>query len=137
MRMTRDEVEILLAKPNIAVLAVVAPDGSPHAVPIWYELCGSQVAFYTAEDFKYKCIKHNRRVTLVIEETRHPPYRVVILKGSASFQKGFYEKEIERLSISYMGPVDGPAYAAQYRGLECVKVSLRAWRIISWVDQGT
>jgi nitroimidazol reductase NimA-like FMN-containing flavoprotein (pyridoxamine 5'-phosphate oxidase superfamily) len=35
--MKKREVAEFLAEPHIAVVAVTAPDGAPHAVPTWYE----------------------------------------------------------------------------------------------------
>ncbi len=54
MPMTKDKIDELLTQPNVAVLAVTAPDGAPHAVPTWYEYDKVEVVFHTARSaFKY------------------------------------------------------------------------------------
>ena len=69
--------------PNIAVAAFTALDGAPHAVPTWYEYKGGAAVFHTdTKAYKYKCLAHEPRMTLVVD-TRKPPYKCVILKGSA------------------------------------------------------
>jgi nitroimidazol reductase NimA-like FMN-containing flavoprotein (pyridoxamine 5'-phosphate oxidase superfamily) len=40
MPMTKNEIDALLTKPNVAVLAVTGPNGAPHAVPTWYDYPG-------------------------------------------------------------------------------------------------
>ena len=88
MPMKKSAIEKLLREPNIAVVAVTAPNGAPHAVPTWYEYRGGEVIFHTGpEAFKYKCLAHNPRITLVVD-TRKSPYKCVILKGSVTMKEG-------------------------------------------------
>jgi nitroimidazol reductase NimA-like FMN-containing flavoprotein (pyridoxamine 5'-phosphate oxidase superfamily) len=88
MPMTKREIARLLSEPNIAVVAVTAPDGSPDAVPTWYEYRAGHVSFITdATAFKYKCLAHDPRVTLCVD-VRKPPYKAVILKGRATSASG-------------------------------------------------
>jgi len=43
---TKNEIDELLAKQNVAVLAVTAPNGAPHAVPTWYEYQDGTIIFH-------------------------------------------------------------------------------------------
>src|SRR5215468_3322638 len=84
MPMKKSAIEKLLREPNVAVVAVTAPNGAPHAVPTWYEYRAGEVVFHTGpEAFKFKCLSNDPRVTLVVD-TRRPPYKCVILKGTVA-----------------------------------------------------
>jgi len=37
MALSEKQIEAFLKEPNVAVVATVRPDGSPHAVPTWYQ----------------------------------------------------------------------------------------------------
>ena len=81
MPMKKKDIEKMLKKPIVAVVAVTAPDGSPHAVPTWFEYANGQIRFHTAaEAFKYKCLVRDPRITLVVD-TKKMPYKTVVLKG--------------------------------------------------------
>jgi len=43
MPMKKKDIEKLLKKPIVAVVAVTAPDGAPHAVPTWFEYADGQI----------------------------------------------------------------------------------------------
>lgn len=132
MPMTKREIAQLLAQPNIAVVAVTAPDGSPHAVPTWYEYRAGQVAFITdATAFKYKCLSHDPRVTLCVD-VRKPPYKAVILKGRASMEEKAAPAMVERMAIAYMGQKAGRAYVSGFKNDPVVVVRFKPDRVISW-----
>ena len=87
MPMPKNKIDELLAQPNIAVLAVTAPDGAPHAVPTWYEYDQGEVVFQTARTaFKYRCLARDPRITLCID-TKVAPYKAVILKGRVTMEE--------------------------------------------------
>jgi len=132
MPMSKREIESLLKEPNVAVVAVTAPDGAPHAVPTWYEYRGGEVVFHTASTaFKYKCLAHDPRVTLVIDTRKHP-YKAVILKGSVSMTEDFDDARLKRMSVAYLGKKNGEAYAKSMTGEKVVIVRFKPERTISW-----
>ncbi|MFZ0888641.1 MAG: TIGR03618 family F420-dependent PPOX class oxidoreductase [Candidatus Binataceae bacterium] len=132
MPMREEEIEKLLAKPNVAVVAVTAPDGAPHAVPTWYEYQGGEIVFHTAKSaFKYRCLAHDPRITLCVD-TRKPPYKAVILKGRVRMEERLDDERTERMAIAYLGEKDGRAYANSLKGEKVVVVRFRPTRVISW-----
>jgi PPOX class probable F420-dependent enzyme len=133
MPMKKKEIDQLLAQPHIAVVAVTAPDGAPHAVPTWYEYKSGKVTFHTETTaFKYKCLEHDPRVTLVVD-TKKAPYKCVILKGRATIEiKRNDDVRGLRMSIAYLGPKNGTAYHNTVKGQEVAVVTLKPERIISW-----
>ena len=42
-----DDVAAVLAKPYFAVVATLLPDGSPHSVPVWTDMEGERIVFFT------------------------------------------------------------------------------------------
>src|SRR6266436_1556846 len=130
--MKKREIAEFLAEPHIAVVAVTAPDGAPHAVPTWYEYRRGEACFITdATAFKHKCLQHDPRVTLCVD-TRKPPYKAVILKGRATMEEAVADELVERMSILYMGKKLGREYAKQFKGDMVVIVRFKPERVISW-----
>jgi PPOX class probable F420-dependent enzyme len=132
MRMTKREILEFLSEPNVAVVAVTAPDGSPHAVPTWFEYRRGEAFFLTESSaFKYKCLQHDPRVTLCIDTRKPPNYKAVILKGRASMEEKVADEMLERMSIAYMGKRAGRQYAAQFKNHPMVVVRFKPERVIS------
>ena len=132
MPMSKREIEQFLKQPNVAVIAATAPDGASHAVPTWYEYRNGEVVFHTGpEAFKYRCMRHDPRITLVVD-TRKPPYKCVVLKGRVEMTEGIDDARVRRMSIAYLGKKNGMAYANSMKGDRMVIVRLKPERTISW-----
>lgn len=132
MPMKKKDIEKLLRKPIVAVVAVTAPDGSPHAVPTWYEYDKGEIVFHTGpEAFKYKCLVRDPRVTLVVD-TKKAPYKSVVLKGRATLEETTDDKRLERMAIAYLGKKQGKAYAKPLKGQKLVVVSFTPAHTVSW-----
>ena len=132
MPMTKDKIDELLAQPNVAVLAVTAPDGAPHAVPTWYEYDQAEVVFHTARTaFKYRCLKRDPRLTFCVD-TKVAPYKAVILKGRVTMEERVDSARTLRMAIAYLGEKLGTAYAKSLGVEKVVVVRFRPERVISW-----
>ena len=132
MPMKKSAIEELLREPNVAVVAVTAPNGAPHAVPTWYEYRAGEVVFHTGpEAFKFKCLSNDPRVTLVVD-TRRPPYKCVILKGTVAMTEDTDDERVRRMAVSYLGKKNGEVYAKSLRGERLVIVRFKPDRVISW-----
>src|SRR5438067_12708535 len=102
MPMKKEEIETLLSQANIAVVAVTAPDGGPHAVPTWYEYRDGEIVFHTDKTaFKFRCLEHDNRITFCID-TKTPPYKAVILKGRAKWEHKIDDERLDRMAIAYL-----------------------------------
>src|SRR5215831_20813365 len=123
MPMTKREIAQFLTEPNVAVVAVTAPDGSPHAVPTWFEYRRGEAFLVTeASAFKYKCLERDPRITLCIDARKPPNYKAVILKGRAIMEERVADDLLERMSVAYMGKRAGREYAEQFRNQSLVVV---------------
>jgi PPOX class probable F420-dependent enzyme len=133
MPMKKKEIDALLAQPHIAVLAVTAPDGAPHAVPTWYEYKAGKVTFQTEPSaFKCKCLQHDSRITFVVD-TKKPPYKCVILKGRVTIEiKKNDDARNLRMSLAYLGQKNGMAYHKSVKGHETAVITFKPERVISW-----
>ncbi len=132
MPMTKREIDRLLREPNVAVVAVTAPDGAPHAVPTWYEYRRGEVVFHTGpEAFKYKCLTHDPRVALCVD-TKKPPYKAVILKGRVQMEVKSDDARLLRMAVAYLGKRNGTAYAKSLKGEKVAVVRFKPERVISW-----
>ena len=132
MPMKKKDIEKLLKKPIVAVVAVTAPNGAPHAVPTWFEYDDGTIRFHTdAKAFKYKCLVRDPRVTLVVD-TKKAPYKTVVLKGRATLEEKIDDKRTQRMAIAYLGKKLGKAYAKSLSGQKIVLVSFKPSRTISW-----
>jgi PPOX class probable F420-dependent enzyme len=130
--MTKEKIDELLAQPNIAVVAVTAPDGAPHAVPTWYEYRAGEIVFHTARtSFKYRCLKRDPRVTFCID-TKVAPYKAVILKGRVTMEERNDSDGTLRMAVAYLGEKLGRAYAKSLAAETVVVVRFRPTRVISW-----
>ncbi len=89
---TKEEALTLLENCEYAVLSLVAPDGSPHAIPVSPVLDGTGVYIHCAlTGYKIDCIAHNPKVCLVCADhiTRIPEqfstaYQSAVVYGRAS-----------------------------------------------------
>ncbi|MGO9452618.1 MAG: pyridoxamine 5'-phosphate oxidase family protein [Candidatus Binataceae bacterium] len=132
MPMRKSAIEKLLREPHIAVVAVTAPNGAPHAVPTWYEYRAGEVVFHTGpEAFKYKCLSHDPRVTLVVD-TKKAPYKCVILKGSVTMTEAPDDARVKRMALAYLGRKNGEAYVKSIKGARLVIVRFKPAHVISW-----
>jgi len=84
--MTKDEYkEFMLEGTKTGKIATVRKDGSPHVVPIWYDIDGDDLVFTTGGDsVKAKNMKRDQRVCLTVDD-QTPPYSFVQIEGKASF----------------------------------------------------
>ena len=132
MPMTRREIDRFLAQPNVAVVAVTAPDGHPHAVPTWYEYRRGEVSFVSDTNaFKAKCLRRDPRIAMCFD-TRTWPYKAVILKGRAKLEERVADRLMERMAVAYMGAKRGRAYARTFKGQKLTVISFRPIRQVSW-----
>jgi PPOX class probable F420-dependent enzyme len=100
-----DEVRALLEGANFAHLATVAPDGSPHSVPVWVGLEDDRVVFFTQpESQKARHLEGEPRVALSVVDHENP-YRSAHIRGRVvGRREGEAALEVmDRMSRRYTG----------------------------------
>ncbi len=111
--MTPEEMASFLARPLIAKLCTHNPDGSIHAVPIWFRYANGEILLGTQEmTQKVQNVKRDNRVTVLVD-TAEPAPGGVIMTGTAELD---YDDVIPtRVSIfaKYMDAEAASALAAR------------------------
>ncbi len=98
------EIKSLLDGPNVAHLATVLRDGSPHATPVWVGREGERVLLGIGEtSVKGKSTRRDPRVALSIVDVGDP-YRMAELRGRVVERRpdpDFAAKDA--MSVKYIG----------------------------------
>jgi PPOX class probable F420-dependent enzyme len=100
-----DEVRELFAGANFAHVATSLPDGSPHSVPVWIDMQGDRIAFFTQPTSrKARNLDRDPRLAISILEFRNP-YRMAQVRGRVAERlEGDAALEvIDRISQKFTG----------------------------------
>jgi PPOX class probable F420-dependent enzyme len=100
-----DELRTLLAGPNIAHIATLLPDGSPHSVAVWAGLDGDRAYFFTQDGSrKARNLQADSRIAMSLV-AHDNPYATGWLRGQV-VETLHGEKalaKIDELAIKYTG----------------------------------
>ena len=99
------EARELLGARNMAHLATLMADGSPHVSPVWVGIEGDHLAiFSTAPHLKVRNMRRDGRVAISVCD-EHNPYRAVLIRGWVVEEiEGPAAVEImDRISNRYVG----------------------------------
>jgi len=90
---------------QLAHLATVLPDGSPHTVPLWVATRGDQIVFLTGPGSrKARNLRHDPRVALSLTPPDNPFEPVIIRGRVAEWIEGDAAWEIvDRIATKYIG----------------------------------
>lgn len=100
-----EDVRALVAGTNIAHLATLLPDGSPHSVPLWVGLEGDRIAFLTSpESRKARNVAKDPRVALSLLDAEQPT-RMAHVRGRVVAMVGGDAgwAIIDRMAQKYLG----------------------------------
>ena len=100
-----DKARSLIDGPNLAFLAEVMEDGSPHVSPVWVELEDGYLTFNTAIGrLKERNMRRDPRVALSIAD-KDDPYDKVDIRGRiVEIVEGEEaERQIDTLAKKYIG----------------------------------
>src|SRR3954451_23631605 len=100
-----EDVASLLAGPNIAHIATLLPDGSPHSVAVWAGVLGEDAYFFTQDHSrKARNLRADPRVALSIVAVENP-YSTAWLRGRVVQVIEGEEAlpHIDELSLKYTG----------------------------------
>ena len=121
-RRSIDELGDFLDLPYTAVLATHWPDGSILLSPVWHEWRDGGFNIGVAEnDIKIRHVMRDPRVTVVVYELSWPS-RSLEVRGEAKILTEGKEELSRRLSLRYLGPVNGTRYAEKVRPGPIIRV---------------
>jgi PPOX class probable F420-dependent enzyme len=101
-KLTEGQADLFKGK-NLATVATIRRDGSPHLTPVWIDWDGHDVLFNTAEGrAKPRHIRRNPVVGIEVIDG-HDPYRWVSVTGPAEIVEEGAVEHIQQLSRRYTG----------------------------------
>jgi PPOX class probable F420-dependent enzyme len=101
-KLTEGQADLFKGK-NLATVATIRRDGSPHLTPVWIDWDGQDVLFNTAEGrAKPRHIRSNPVVGVEVIDG-HDPYRWVSVTGPAEIVEEGAVEHIQELSRRYTG----------------------------------
>ena len=87
--LTQEQVSELLARPVVARLATVKPDGAPYVVPVWQYWDGEAMYVIPREKSQFVgYIKKEPRVAVSCADDVNPGHPRVLLEGTAEIVEG-------------------------------------------------
>jgi PPOX class probable F420-dependent enzyme len=103
-KLSKDELHDLFQDRNLAFVATLSKDGSPHLTPVWTELVDDLILINTFEtSAKNRHITIDKRIALSIVEQNNP-FNMVSIKGKVIEQttEGA-DEHLKRLAKRYLG----------------------------------
>lgn len=93
----------LLTEPQLAHVATIEPDGTPHVTPVWVDTDGKHVVFNTAKGrVKYNNIARNPMVAISVVD-KSDDFRTLWVKGTAELIEEGADQHINRMAKKYLG----------------------------------
>lgn len=122
-----DELDDLLERPLLAVLATRRANDDILLSPAWHEWRGGGFNIFTGQsDVKVRHIRRDPRVTIVVCE-QEPPYRGIEVRGTAQIQPSTPETG-HRIAARYIGADRAGAWVGPEDVIIRVEPGhLRAW----------
>ncbi|HEY7293619.1 MAG TPA: TIGR03618 family F420-dependent PPOX class oxidoreductase [Dehalococcoidia bacterium] len=101
--MTAEQRDAFLREARIATLITLYADGTPAAVPVWFEWDGERARLFTGRSSeKIRRVQANPRVALCVAEPAGVPEAWVTIEGTATVLPGGWALA-QRLAPRYYG----------------------------------
>ena len=124
------ELAELLELPLVAVLATYRKNGDVLLSPVWHRWRdGGFDVVVGPDDIKLKHLRRDSRASVLVYE-HDPPYRGLEARGEALLGSQDPAEAILSMAVRYLGPEDGPTYAATVT--ESVLVRLEPAQLRGW-----
>ncbi len=133
MTMTDAERETFLRPPRLGMLATLRRDGSPVAVPIWFEWDGSAARMFTNVDSaKVNRLKRDPRASLLVANSLGEKETWVAFDGRVAIKSdGGYELA-EKLAKRYWGDLSQPE---RKRTMDEWRELANTWQVLELVPE--
>ena len=120
----------LLEAPLVAVLATYKMDGGVLLSPVWHQWRGGGFDVVVGpNDIKLKHLQRDPRASVLVYGNE-PPYAGLEARGEARLDPDGFAEAIASMAIRYLGPEDGPTYAATVANAVLVRLEpthVRGW----------
>ncbi len=130
--MTADEMERFLREANLAKLATIDPDGTPHVVPIWYLRDGTELVMISQPATrKVRNIRRDPRVTVCIDRAT-APYAGVIVRGVATLELVASQELAVPMAVRYLGRDAGILVGEKYTSSDLATIRVPIGQPFTW-----
>ncbi len=130
--MTEQELASFWREPNLAKLATINADGTPHLVPIWYMHDGRDLLMITRPTSrKVRNLRRDPRVTVCIDRPT-PPYAGAVVRGVAELEQVAHQDLAVPMAVRYLGVDAGRLIGAQYAELDLMTIHIHVEHLMSW-----
>lgn len=122
-----------LERPLVAVMVTLRVDGSPHAIPIWYEYRHGEFVVFTSDTFvRVKNLQRDSRAAITVSN-HEEPYMYVSAEGPVSItSEGVAETGLS-IARRYMGE-NAQQFLDDVYDEHSVLLRLTPERILTWVS---
>ena len=104
MAILSEEDLALLGEPQLAHVATIEADGTPHVTPVWVDTDGEHIVFNTAKGRqKYLNMARNPVVAVSVAD-KADDFRTLWVKGTVEFVTEGADEHIDRMAKKYLGP---------------------------------
>lgn len=136
--MSPDEVQAFLRAPvRPALLATTRADGSPHLVPVWYELDEDGTLLFNSGEstVKGRNMARDARVALCVQDDQ-PPFSFVSISGTAELIDDLDEVRTwaTRIGGRYMGADRAAEFGARNAAPGELVVRVTPDRVVAYKD---
>ena len=131
--LTSEQMAEFLERPLVAVYVTLRANGSPHAIPVWYEYTDGEFIVFTSSTFqRVKNLERDSRAAITIS-THDVPYMYVSAEGPVSItSEGVAETGLS-IARRYMGE-DAQQFLDDVYDERSVLLRLTPERILTWVE---
>ncbi|MFI7304635.1 PPOX class F420-dependent oxidoreductase [Micromonospora aurantiaca] len=103
MAILSEEDLTLLGEPQLAHVATIEADGTPHVTPVWVDTDGEHIVFNTAKGRqKYLNMSRNPVVAVSVAD-KADDFRTLWIKGTVEFVTEGADEHIDRMAKKYLG----------------------------------
>ncbi|MEU7757432.1 PPOX class F420-dependent oxidoreductase [Micromonospora aurantiaca (nom. illeg.)] len=103
MAILSEEDLALLGEPQLAHVATIEADGTPHVTPVWVDTDGEHIVFNTAKERqKYLNMSRNPVVAVSVAD-KADDFRTLWIKGTVEFVTEGADEHIDRMAKKYLG----------------------------------
>jgi PPOX class probable F420-dependent enzyme len=124
-----DDLDGLLERPLVAVLATYRESGDVLLSPVWHRWRDGGFEVVTRrDDVKVRHLRNDPRATMLVYE-HEPPYRGIELKGRAVLGRAELDL-VREIAVRYLGLEEGEAYVAM--GDDDTLIRLKPGHVRAW-----
>ena len=130
---TSEQIAEFLQKPLVAVFVTLRANGSPHAIPIWYEFVDGAFLVFTSSRFqRVKNLERDVRAAITIS-THDEPYMYVSAEGPVAITTEGVDETGLSIARRYIGE-RAEQFLENVLDENSVVLRLMPERILTWVE---